>query len=296
MNNTQEITRHRRGSSRWRLLAIGLGLFLGSAAHTATAEQDLRAGTLELRGQWCQGHLLRGRTQAEAQVQLNGKGLRLSPQGEFVFGFSRDEDSPQTLEVRLPDGGVWTRAGRPCKRDYDIQRIDGLPPSKVTPDADALKRIRAEAAETRAARDTDTAMTAVFSDFIWPSKGIISGVYGSQRILNGQPRRPHFGVDVAAPTGTEVLAPAAGVVRMAHPDMYFSGGTLIIDHGHGVTSSFLHLSKIHVEAGQAVEQGTHIADIGATGRVTGPHLDWRMNWHSVRVDPQPLVGPMPDAP
>jgi murein DD-endopeptidase MepM/ murein hydrolase activator NlpD len=139
-------------------------------------------------------------------------------------------------------------------------------------------------------------MRAVFSDFIWPSRGIISGVYGSQRILNGQPRRPHFGVDVAAPTGTEVVAPAAGVVRMAHPDMYFSGGTLILDHGYGVTSSFLHLSKIHVKPGEAVEQGQKIADIGATGRVTGPHLDWRMNWHKVRVDPQPLVGPMPSRP
>lgn len=245
------------------------------------------------RGEWCQGHLLRGQAEPGSQAWLNTSKLRVGPTGDFVFGFSRDEAEVQTLKVQRPNGVTWLHADKPCVREYKIQRIDGLPPKKVTPDEASLKRIRQEGARAAAARKFDEADESVFVDFIWPAQGPISGVYGSQRILNGQPRRPHFGVDVAAPTGTPVIAPAAGVVRMAHPDMYFSGGTLIVDHGFGVTSSFLHLSRIVVEEGQRVEQGQKIAEIGATGRVTGPHLDWRMNWFKVRVDPQPLVGEMP---
>ena len=125
--------------------------------------------------------------------------------------------------------------------------------------------------------------------FAWPAKGRISGVYGSQRVLNGEPRRPHFGLDIAAPEGTNVFAPADGLITLTHPDMYFSGGTIILDHGQGLSSTFLHLSKILVEAGTFVKQGDLIARIGATGRASGPHLDWRMNWLDRRVDPQPLM-------
>lgn len=248
---------------------------------------------VELRGEWCQGHLLRAKSEPGAKAWLNDKALHVSPTGEFVFGFSRDETAMQTLKVTRPSGVTWVHADKPCVREYKIQRIDGLPPKKVTPDESALARIREEGAQAAAARKFDAPDASVFADFVWPAKGPISGVYGSQRILNGQPRRPHFGVDIARPTGTAVVAPAGGIVRMAHPDMYFSGGTLILDHGHGVTSSFLHLSKIDVEVGQRVEQGEKIAEIGATGRVTGAHLDWRMNWFTVRVDPQPLAGAMP---
>ena len=146
-------------------------------------------------------------------------------------------------------------------------------------------------ASARARRDQRTDYAAPFA---WPARGRISGVYGSQRILNGEPRRPHFGVDVAAPTGTPVYAPAPGIVTLAHEDMYFSGGTLIIDHGHGLSSSFLHLSEILVEAGTYVSRGDLIARIGATGRASGPHLDWRMNWLDRRVDPQRLVKGLPE--
>ena len=128
--------------------------------------------------------------------------------------------------------------------------------------------------------------------FAWPAKGRISGVYGSQRVLNGEPRRPHYGLDIAAPKGTDVYAPADGLITMAHPDMYFSGGTIILDHGQGLSSTFLHLSKILVEAGTFVKQGDLIARMGMTGRASGPHLDWRMNWLDRRVDPQPLLSPM----
>ncbi len=252
------------------------------------------ADPVQLRGAAVQGGVIIGQAPPGSTVTLDGETLRLSADGAFVFGFGRDHGESAVLAARLPDGSRWRRELEVAAREYDIQRIDGLPPSKVSPDAEALARIREEGRQTRAARARDDARTDFVAPFIWPARGPISGVYGSQRILNGEPRRPHFGVDVAAPTGTPVRAPAAGIVTLAHPDMYFSGGTLIIDHGHRLSSSFLHLSKIHVAVGERVAQGQLIAEIGATGRVTGPHLDWRMNWRDRRVDPQTLVGPMPE--
>ncbi|RZO84140.1 MAG: M23 family metallopeptidase [Oceanococcus sp.] len=270
----------------WRLATLCL-LWLASLA--AAAEP------VELRGPLMQGGLIIGQAPAGSQVRLDGQALRVSPQGNFVFGLGRDHPAQIELRVVLPDGAQWQRRLNIASRSYQVQRIDGLPPSKVSPDAEALKRIRAEGAQVAGARKTDAARVDFLQDFVWPSVGPISGVYGSQRILNGQPRRPHYGVDVAAPTGTPVVAPAAGVVTLAHPDMYYSGGTLIVDHGHGVSSSFLHLSRIDVEVGQRVEQGQKIAEIGATGRVTGAHLDWRMNWFKQRIDPALLVPDMPQA-
>ncbi len=195
--------------------------------------------------------------------------------------------------MEFPDGNRDERTLDIVLREYDIQRIEGLPKRMVTPTKKDLERIRAEAARARKARQLDSPRTDFLTGFAWPAKGRISGIYGSQRILNGQPRRPHFGVDVAAPVGTPVYAPADGVVTMVHPDMYFSGGTLIVDHGHGLSSSFLHLSRILVNEGQAVKRGDLVAEIGATGRVTGAHLDWRMNLFTTRIDPQLLVEPMP---
>lgn len=270
----------------WRLATLCL-LWLASLA--AAAEP------VELRGPLMQGGLIIGQAPAGSQVRLDGQALRVSPQGNFVFGLGRDHPAQMDLRVVLPDGVQWQRSLNIASRSYQIQRIDGLPPGKVSPDAEALKRIRAEGAQVAGARKTDAARVDFLQDFVWPSVGPISGVYGSQRILNGQPRRPHYGVDVAAPTGTPVVAPAAGVVTLAHPDMYYSGGTLIVDHGHGVSSSFLHLSRIDVQVGQRVEQGQKIAEIGATGRVTGAHLDWRMNWFKQRIDPALLVPDMPQA-
>ena len=185
------------------------------------------------------------------------------------------------------DGEPSGSAGRPI-----LQRIDGLPPKKVSPSKEDMKRIRKEYAMVRDARARDDAREDFLGGFVWPVKGRISGVYGSQRILNGQPRRPHFGVDVAAPVGTLVRAPAPGIVTLTHDDMFFSGGTLIIDHGHGLSSTFIHLNAILVKEGERVSQGDPIAEVGATGRVTGPHLDWRMNLQGARLDPQLLVEPM----
>lgn len=235
-----------------------------------------------------------GQVAPGTEVRLDLQPVMVSEEGRFVIGFGRDETGTRELSLRDPgDGSTETRTLEVLPRDYDIDRVDGLPPRTVTPDPEAAERIREErrlVATAKARRDNRTDYAAGFD---WPAHGRISGVYGSQRILNGEPRNPHYGVDVAAPTGTLVTAPAPGVVTLTHPDMYFSGGTIILDHGQGLQSSFLHLSEILVEAGQRVGTGDPIGRIGATGRATGPHLDWRMNWLDRRVDPQRLLPEMP---
>ncbi len=251
------------------------------------------AGELRLEGKFVQGGLVTGYTQPGSRVSFNGRDVRVSEDGVFLIGFGRDAKPKANLEIVHPDGRKAQQVLNVARRDYRIQRIDGLPPRKVTPSAEDLKRIRQENALVKAARRRDDPRTDFLRGFIWPAKGRISGVYGSQRILNGQPRRPHFGVDVAGPVGTPVVAPADGVVTLVHPDMFFSGGTLVIDHGHGLSSSFLHLSEVLVKEGQQVKQGDLVARIGATGRVTGAHLDWRINLFDTRIDPQLLVGNMP---
>ncbi len=266
---------------RW-LSGLALLLSLGSAP-----------AAVEFEGKAVQGALLTGRTEPGARVAVNGTPVRVSKEGLFLVGFGRDYEGPCRVEVTYPDGKREKRQLAVEKREYDIQRIDGLPPSKVEPSEEDLKRIRADNALVKAARKRDDARTDFLSGWIWPAQGVISGIYGSQRILNGEPRRPHFGVDIAAPTGTPVKAPADGIVTMVHPDMFFSGGTLIVDHGHHLSSSFLHLSKILVKVGDRVKQGDIIAEIGSTGRVTGAHLDWRMNISRERIDPSLLVPPMP---
>ncbi|MFP4004463.1 MAG: M23 family metallopeptidase, partial [Alphaproteobacteria bacterium] len=185
------------------------------------------------------------------------------------------------------------RTLKPEKRDYEIQRIDGLPDKYVTPRSpETIERIKREVKLKAAARPTDTQATWYAGEFVWPAKGRISGVYGSQRILNGKPKRPHYGVDVAAPAGTPVVAPAPGIVRLAEKDMYFEGGLIFLDHGHGVISVLMHLSDVFVKAGDEVKQGQKVAAIGSTGRSTGAHLDWRMYWREAHVDPTLMVGPM----
>lgn len=246
---------------------------------------------LSLKGDFTQGGLVIGQATKGSKVTFDDTDLELTPDGYFVFGFHRDMPETATLTVTNGDSKevqkLFVR-----KRDYNIERIDGLPPSKVNPmKPEVLKRIRKEGALVAKARANTSKDTFFMQDFIWPAKGRLSGFYGSQRVLNGEPKRPHYGVDVAAPTGTTVVAPADGTVRLAYDDMFYSGGTLIIDHGYGVSSTFIHLNSIDVEEGQKVKQGDKIATIGETGRATGPHLDWRINWYSSRLDPQLLVPP-----
>jgi murein DD-endopeptidase MepM/ murein hydrolase activator NlpD len=247
------------------------------------------AHAVELAGEAVQGGLLFGLSSPGSQVSLDGADIMVSADGRFVIGFDRDETGERTLRVREPDGTEETRTLAVAPREFAIERVDGLPPETVTPDPEALERIRLEAEMVAAARARRDPRTDYATGFTWPAGGRISGVYGSQRILNGEPRRPHYGLDIAAPSGSPVYAPADGVVTLVHPDMYFSGGTIVLDHGQGLSSTFLHLSRTLVEAGATVRKGDLIAEIGATGRASGPHLDWRMNWLDRKVDPQLLV-------
>ncbi|MBU2712704.1 M23 family metallopeptidase [Zooshikella harenae] len=251
------------------------------------------AKLLSLKGDRTQGSLLLGKVTLGSQVKYKKKIISVNDSGFFVIGFGRDAALDQQFTVISPDGQQQAHKLKLKKRQYNIQRIKGVPQKMVTPPESFLKRIRRESKLVAASRAVASNSPYFAQPFIWPLTGRISGVYGSQRVFNGEPRRPHFGVDVAAPVGTKVISPAGGTVVLAEPDLYFSGGTLIIDHGHGVFSSFLHLSKVLVKVGTKVKQGDVIAKVGATGRVTGPHLDWRMNWFTTRVDPALWVGPMP---
>jgi murein DD-endopeptidase MepM/ murein hydrolase activator NlpD len=244
---------------------------------------------LELKGEMTQGSLIRGQVPVGHQVWLNEKPLKISADGYFAFGFGRDAKLTQQLKWSDDKGVQHVHPLTLLARTYNIQKIEGIPSKYVSPPKEVSARIKLDNQQVAKARTLDDERTDFYQDFIWPAAGPISGVYGSQRVFNGIPKRPHFGVDVASPTGTSVYAPANGIVTLFVPDMYYSGGTMIIDHGHGVSSTFLHLSKGHVEAGTTVKQGDLVAEIGATGRATGPHLDWRINWFKERLDPALLV-------
>ena len=267
--------------------ALLLGILFVLAAGPA------RAGTLELAGDLVQGALIRGATEPGAEVSLDGRRVRVADDGRFLLGFGRDAPASARLEVRFADGSRLERRLEIARRTYDIQHIDGVPENMVSPPEEVLARIRAEAGRVAAARAADRPERWFEDGFDWPVNGPISGVYGSQRVFNGKPRRPHFGVDVAAPTGTPVSAPADGLVTLAEPDLYFSGGTVVLDHGHGLTSSYLHMSEVWVETGQKLRRGEALGAVGAAGRATGPHLDWRFNWFDQRLDPVLIAGPMP---
>ena len=263
------------------LVGLGITCSLGLGLSSAVS-------ALELKGEMTQGSMIIGKAQAGSSVKLNGETVKISQNGDFVFGFGRDEKLNHTLTIIKPDGNREDKNITLTKREYKVDKLT-VDSKYVTPDESVMKRIRSDIAQVGQARATMTDRTEFLSQMILPAKGRISGVYGSQRILNGVPKRPHFGLDIAAPTGTEVIAPIAGKVVLAHNDMYYTGGTLIIEHGFGITTTYIHLSKILVKKGQTIKQGQPIALIGATGRVTGPHLDWRLNWGKVRLDPQLLV-------
>lgn len=241
-------------------------------------------------GNFVQGGLVVGRAAPGATVALDGRPVRVAPDGRFVIGFSREARAAR-LEVAA-GGTARTLDLAVAARKFDIQRIDGLPEAKVTPDPAALARIAEENAKLAAARRRDTPETLFADGFRWPVVGRISGVYGSQRILNGQPRAPHLGVDVVRPVGTPVLAAADGIVSLAEPDLFFTGGTVVLDHGHGLSTIYAHLSRIDVSVGTRVRKGDPVAALGATGRVTGAHLHWGMSWFDVRLDPALVVPPM----
>jgi murein DD-endopeptidase MepM/ murein hydrolase activator NlpD len=248
---------------------------------------------ISLEGALEQGGLVRGRVAPGTALALDGRTVRVAPDGQFILGFGRDAPAHISLVAALPDGRELTQDIALERREYQVQRIDGLPPQMVTPDPALLERIQRETKKIRSARTADTDQLFFETRFEWPVTGPISGVYGSQRILNGEARAPHLGVDIAAPAGTPVKADAAGTVTLAEPELYFTGGTLIIDHGYGLSSIYQHMSRLDAAVGQHLEQGEIVGAVGATGRVTGAHLHWGMNWYEVAIDPQLVVGPMP---
>ena len=281
------------GRHRFHRLFISLLKWSACWAGIASASAE---PCVTLEGNAIQGGMLLGHTVPSATVTFADITVPILPDGAFLLGLGRD--MPLSNELTITTDESCAQEVLVTAREYRLQEITGVPQQTVTPSEEHLERIRAERAKVRAAKAKRLAredgMRAVREGFVWPVTGRISGVYGSQRIYNGMPGTPHYGVDVARPTGTPVLAPAAGEVTLAEPDLFYSGGTVILDHGYGFSSSFLHLSEVSVSVGDQLAPGDLIGAIGATGRATGPHLDWRMSWFNQRIDPQLLVPPMPD--
>ncbi|MGH6969041.1 MAG: M23 family metallopeptidase [Stellaceae bacterium] len=251
------------------------------------------ADDLKLEGTLTQGALIRGFAEPGARVTLDGKPVRVAPDGHFIFGFGRDAPTHASLDVVFRDGSRLHRVLDIAPRHYDVRRIENLPPAEVTPPPEALARIKREAAEIDRAFAQQSDSAAFETPLEWPVTGTITGVYGSQTFLNGQARQPHLGVDITAPAGTPVKAAAAGVVSLAEPDLFFTGGTVIIDHGYGLSTLYVHLQNIAVRVGDRVTQGEIVGELGETGRATGPNLHWGLVWGEVRLDPALAAGPMP---
>jgi murein DD-endopeptidase MepM/ murein hydrolase activator NlpD len=268
--------------------AVLTALLLVSASSVATAQNaigDLIDSRVVFPTQVSQGAMVIGKVPAGSSVTYAGKALRVSDYGSVVFGVGRDETGPLQIQVRRPDGASETASVAVTRRDWPVERVNGVPPKTVNPPPAIAERIKREQAQVTAARKRDDARTDFAQTFIWPVQGRISGRFGNARVYNGQPGAGHSGMDIAAPNGTPIKAPAAGVVTFAGQDLYLTGGTLLIDHGYGISSNFLHLSRIDVKPGDRVEQGQVVAAVGATGRATGPHLHWGMNWFDTRIDP-----------
>jgi murein DD-endopeptidase MepM/ murein hydrolase activator NlpD len=246
-----------------------------------------------LQGPLIQGGLVQGRAAPGSTVTVDGARVPVTEDGLFLLGFGRDAPPRVDLAVIEKTGTIWHRTLTVKARRYDVQRVNGLPEQTVTPDPEGLKRIVADRERIVAVRDQETPVPFFLSGFQWPAIGPISGVFGSQRILNGHARAPHNGVDVAAPVGTPIVAAADGVVVLAEPDMILTGKTVLIDHGLGLSTNYLHMSELAVKPGERVAKGQTIGRIGATGRVSGPHLHWGATLHQTAIDPALLVGPMP---
>ena len=260
-------------------------LFFHLALGHSNSVYSSNPSVLDINGQWIQGGLLFGQTIPGNVVFVLEQNVYVDKSGRFIFGLGRDVNKIITVKVTEPNNKTHTFQFNVSQREYDIQRITGIASKYVAPDKSVLNRIAGDALKVKQARNLQRNTQEFRTGFVWPLIGKITGVYGSQRVFNDVPSRPHYGLDIAAKTGTNVTSPSAGVVSLAHNNLYYSGGTLIIDHGQGLSSTFIHLSKIHVKLGDIIKQGQLIADVGSTGRSTGPHLDWRMNWKNQRIDP-----------
>ncbi len=243
---------------------------------------------IEFKGKFLQGHYIIGSTDPLAQIIIGKKEVKVSKDGYFVFGIDRDRKFDLTI-TKIKDGKKEKIIKKVLKRKYNIQRIDGLEESKVTPPESVYKRIKEENNKIGKARGINSDLSFFKNKFIMPVEGIISGVYGSQRILNGKPKWPHYGIDIAAKKGTPIKSSGSGIVTMAENDLYYTGGTIIMDHGHGISTIYSHLETILVSVGDIVDQGNVIGTVGSTGRSTGPHLDFRINWFQTRLDPMSVL-------
>ena len=229
-------------------------------------------------GKFMQGSFIIGKTKSGSEVYIDKKKIRVTSDGFFVFGLGRDRKYDVVISLNK-DGNKQKIVKRVQKRNYNIQRIDGLEEKKVTPPEEVYERIKKENKLIGEARDRDSNLTYFKNKFIVPvENAIISGVYGSQRILNGKPKWPHYGLDFAAGEGTKITAMLDGIVTLAEPDLFYTGGTLRFDHGHCISTLYMHLKEILVTRGQKVKQGDVIGTVGSTGRATGAHLDVRLNW------------------
>jgi murein DD-endopeptidase MepM/ murein hydrolase activator NlpD len=243
---------------------------------------------IEFKGKFLQGHYIVGLTDATNQIIVDKKEVKVSNDGYFVFGIDRDRKFDLTI-TKIKDGKKEKIIKKVLKRKYNIQRIDGLEESKVTPPESVYKRIKEENNKIGEARAINSDLPFFKNQFIMPVDGIISGVYGSQRILNGKPRWPHYGIDIAAKKGTMIKSSGSGNVTMAEDDLYYTGGTIIMDHGHGISTIYSHLETVMVSVGDKINQGDIIGTVGSTGRSTGPHLDFRVNWFQTRLDPMSVI-------
>ena len=244
---------------------------------------------IEFKGDFKQGSFILGKTSPDTKISIDDRNIRVSKDGYFAFGLDRDRKNDVIIKIEK-NGKSKKIVKKVFKRKYKIQRIDGLPPKQVTPPPEVYERIKKDNILIAKARLIDTAYVFFKDKFIYPiDKYIVTGVYGSQRILNGKPRRPHYGIDFHAPEGTEVKAMMDGEVTLVANDMYFTGGTIIFDHGHGVSTLYMHMKDINVKTGQKVKQGHIVGSLGQSGRATGPHLDIRLNWFDVKLDPATIL-------
>lgn len=251
------------------------------------------AADVSFEGNFRQGGLVFGSTEPGNRVELDGKRLALSQEGRFLMGFGRNAAQNAVLSITGSDGKTDNRTLSIASRQYKVQRIDGLPSRKVTPKPEDLARIKADNAGIGRVRGIETASAYFSSGFMWPVTGPLSGVFGSLRILNGKPKNPHNGTDIAAPEGTIIRAPADAVVALINDDMFYTGMTLMLDHGLGLTSVYAHMSVILVKQGALVKKGTPIGKVGQTGRVTGAHLHWGVTLGRTHLDPALIAGKMP---